>query len=144
MPRIPIAKSYICRYDSKAHGSWSVIEVPRRGREAGNAMSIEIDVLKRRRTPGLLAEPLFMAVWPPDVRREAAVGRLLLAYPEWRVLVRTDRKSVVSHVGIQRPRDHMDMGARCGPAGIGGRLDPPRTAGAAATPVLRSMPPSKP
>src|SRR5258705_4799155 len=46
-------------------------------------MSIEIDVLNGDASWPLV-EPLFKAVWPPDVVAKLPWGRFAFAYPEWR------------------------------------------------------------
>src|SRR5260370_26052779 len=73
----------ICRYDSKAHGPGPRSRFRGAGREAGNAMSIEIDVLNGDASWPLV-EPLFTAVWPPDVVAKLPWVRFAFAYPEWR------------------------------------------------------------
>ena len=83
-------------------------------------MSIEIDVLNGDASWPLV-EPLFTAVWPPDVVAKLPWGRFAFAYPEWRVLVRADSEAVVSHVGIQR-REITWNGRKMRAGGIGGVL----------------------
>jgi aminoglycoside 2'-N-acetyltransferase I len=83
-------------------------------------MSIEIDVLNGDASWPLV-EPLFKAVWPPDVIAKLPWGRFAFAYPEWRVLVRADPEGVVSHVGIQR-REITWNGRKMRAGGIGGVL----------------------
>ena len=83
-------------------------------------MSIEIDVLNGDASWPLV-EPLFKAVWPPDVIAKLPWGRFAFAYPEWRVLVRADPEGVVSHVGIQR-REIIWNGRKMRAGGIGGVL----------------------
>ena len=83
-------------------------------------MSIEIDVLNGDASWPLV-EPLFKAVWPPDVVEKLPWGRFAVAYPEWRVLVRADPEGVVSHVGIQR-REVTWNGRKIRAGGIGGVL----------------------
>jgi predicted acetyltransferase len=83
-------------------------------------MSIEIDVLNADASWPLV-EPLFKAVWPPDVVEKLPWGRLAFAHPEWRVLVRADSEGVVSHVGIQR-REMTWNGRKIRAGGIGGVL----------------------
>ena len=83
-------------------------------------MSIEIDVLNGDASWPLV-EPLFKAVWPPDIVAKLPWGRFAFAYPEWRVLVRADSEAVVSHVGIQR-REITWNGRKMRAGGIGGVL----------------------
>ncbi|HTF78634.1 MAG TPA: GNAT family N-acetyltransferase, partial [Bradyrhizobium sp.] len=83
-------------------------------------MSIEIDVLNGDASWPLV-EPLFKAVWPPDVIAKLPWGRFAFAHPEWRVLVRADPEGVVSHVGIQR-REVTWNGRKMRAGGIGGVL----------------------
>jgi len=81
-------------------------------------MSIEIDVLNGDAS-WPLAEPLFKAVWPPEVVEKLPWGRFAVAYPEWRVLVQSDEEGVISHVGIQR-REVTWNGRKMQAGGIGG------------------------
>jgi aminoglycoside 2'-N-acetyltransferase I len=83
-------------------------------------MSIEIDVLNGDASWPLV-EPLFKAVWPPDVVAKLPWGRFAFAHPEWRVLVRADPEGVISHVGIQR-REITWNGRKMRAGGIGGVL----------------------
>jgi aminoglycoside 2'-N-acetyltransferase I len=83
-------------------------------------MSIEIEVLNGDAS-WPMAKPLFDAVWPPDVVARLPWGRFAFSYPEWRVLVRADPESVVSHVGIQR-REVTWNGRKMRAGGIGGVL----------------------
>ncbi len=83
-------------------------------------MGIEIEVLSADAS-WPLAEPLFKAVWPPEVIEKLPWGRFVFAYPEWRVLVHSDPGAVVCHVGIQRREVRWNgRGVRAG--GIGGVL----------------------
>lgn len=83
-------------------------------------MSIEIDILNGDESWPLV-EPLFKAVWPPEVVEKLPWGRFAFAYPEWRVLVQSESEGVVSHVGIQR-REVKWNGRRMRAGGIGGVL----------------------
>lgn len=81
-------------------------------------MSIEIEVLNADAS-WPMAEPLFGAVWPPEVVEKLPWGRFVLAYPELRVLVEADPGGVVCHVGIQR-RDVTWNGRKVRVGGISG------------------------
>ena len=83
-------------------------------------MSIEIDVLNGD-ISWLMAEPLFNAVWPPDVVAKLPWGRFVSAYPELRVVIQADPGGVVCHVGIQR-REVTWNGRTVRAGGIGGVL----------------------
>jgi aminoglycoside 2'-N-acetyltransferase I len=83
-------------------------------------MSIEIDVLNGAASWPLV-EPLFKAVWPPDVVDKLPWGRFAFAVPEWRVLVQSEPEGVVSHVGIRR-REVTWNGRKMQAGGIGGLL----------------------
>ncbi len=83
-------------------------------------MSIEIEVLNGDQSWPLV-EPLFKAVWPPEIVEKLPWGRFAFAYPEWRVLVQSDAEGVVSHVGIQR-REVKWNGRKMRAGGIGGVL----------------------
>jgi aminoglycoside 2'-N-acetyltransferase I len=83
-------------------------------------MSIEIEVLNGAAS-WPMAEPLFSAVWPPDVVEKLPWGRFAFAHPEWRVLVQADPEGVVSHVGVQR-REVTWNGRKMRAGGIGGVL----------------------
>ena len=81
-------------------------------------MSIEIEVLNADAS-WPMAEPLFKAVWPPEVVEKLSWGRFVFAYPELRVLVQADPQGVVCHVGIQR-REVEWNGRKLRAGGIGG------------------------
>jgi len=95
-------------------------------------MSIEIDVLNGRRNPGLWQSRCSWRSGRLTSVARLPWGRFAFAYPEWRVLVRTDPESVGQPRRYPAPRDQHGMGARVRAGGIGGVLDPARTAGAAA------------
>src|SRR5258707_6989429 len=98
-------------------------------------MSIEIDVLNGDAS-WPLAEPLFKAVWPPEVVEKLPWGRFAVAYPEWRGLVQSDGEGVVDPLGIQPPEGPW-KGRKMQPGAVGGGLPPP---GKRAPGVLRLAP----
>jgi aminoglycoside 2'-N-acetyltransferase I len=81
-------------------------------------MSIEIDVLNGNEA-WPLAEPLFNAVWPPDVVAKLPWAGIVFAHAELRVLVQTETGEAVCHVGIYR-REIKWNGRRMRAGGIGG------------------------
>lgn len=83
-------------------------------------MSIEIDVLNGDAS-WPLAEPLYNAVWPPDVVEKLPWAGVVFAHAEWRVLVQADPEGVVCHVGIYR-REVKWNGRKIRAGGIGGVL----------------------
>src|SRR5580698_5307880 len=83
-------------------------------------MTIEIDVLNGD-TSWPLAEPLFNAVWPPEVVAKLSWADLVFAHAELRVLVQAEPEGVVCHVGIYR-RDITWNGRKMRAGGIGGVL----------------------
>jgi GNAT superfamily N-acetyltransferase len=86
--------------------------------EVNHRMSIEIEVLNGDAS-WPMAEPLYQAVWPPDVLNKLPWGHLVFAHAELRVLVLTEGDEVVCHVGIYR-RDITWNGRKMRAGGIGG------------------------
>ena len=65
------------------------------------------------------AQPLFAAVWPPEVLATLSWGRVVFAHAQQRVLVSNAAGELVCHVGIHlRPAKWTDSAVRIG--GIGG------------------------
>lgn len=62
-------------------------------------MSIEIDVLNGAAS-WPLAEPLFKAVWPPDVVKKLSWGHIKWANAELRVLIEAPEGGLACHAGI--------------------------------------------
>src|SRR5260370_36691026 len=93
-------------------------------------MRIEIDVLNGDAW-WPLAEPLFKAVWPPEVVEKLPWGRFAVAYPEWRGLVQSDEEGVGSHVGVPR-REGTRNGRKEPPGRDCGALTPEDKRGPAA------------
>lgn len=83
-------------------------------------MSIEIDVLNGD-TSWKMAEPLFNAVWPPDVVANLPWAGIVFAHADLRVLVQSEAQDVVCHVGVYR-REVTWNGRRMRAGGIGGVL----------------------
>jgi GNAT superfamily N-acetyltransferase len=83
-------------------------------------MSIEIDVLNGD-TSWPLAEPLFNAVWPPDVVARLAWAGIVFAHADLRVLVQAEPDCVACHVGLYR-REVKWNGRKVRAGGIGGVL----------------------
>ena len=81
-------------------------------------MSIEIDVLNGD-TSWPMAEPLFNAVWPPDVVQKLPWAGVVFAHADLRVLVQAEPEGVVCHVGIYR-REVTWNGRKVRAGGIGG------------------------
>ena len=83
-------------------------------------MSIEIDVLNGDAS-WPMAEPLFNAVWPPDVVAKLPWAGIVFAHADLRALVQTETEDVVCHVGIYR-REIKCNGRKIKAGGIGGVL----------------------
>jgi aminoglycoside 2'-N-acetyltransferase I len=81
-------------------------------------MTIEIDILNGN-TSWPLAEPLFNAVWPPEVAAKLPWADLVFAHADLRVLVQAEPRGVVCHVGIYR-REITWNGRKVRAGGIGG------------------------
>jgi aminoglycoside 2'-N-acetyltransferase I len=83
-------------------------------------MSIEIEVLNGDAS-WPLAEPLFNAVWPPDVVAKLPWAGIVFAHAELRVLVQDESENVLCHFGIHR-REITWNGRKLRAGGIGGVL----------------------
>jgi aminoglycoside 2'-N-acetyltransferase I len=83
-----------------------------------NVMSIEIEVLNGDAS-WPLAEPLFKAVWPPDVVAKLPWAGIVFAHADLRVLVQDEREDVLCHVGVYR-REITWNGRKLRAGGIGG------------------------
>ena len=83
-------------------------------------MSIEIDILNADAS-WKQAEPLFDAVWPPQVVAQLPWANIVFAHAELRVLVRDEAGDLVCHVGVFR-RDVTWNGRKMRAGGIGGVL----------------------
>ena len=83
-------------------------------------MSIEIDVLDGNQS-WPIAEPLFNAVWPPEIVAKLPWAGTVFAHAELRVLLQTETGEAVCHIGIYR-RDIEWNGRRMRAGGIGGVL----------------------
>jgi aminoglycoside 2'-N-acetyltransferase I len=81
-------------------------------------MTIEIDVLNGDAS-WPLAEPLFNAVWPPEVVAKLPWADIVFAHADLRVLVQAEPEGVVCHVGIYR-REVTWNGRKARAGGIGG------------------------
>ena len=81
-------------------------------------MSIEIEVLNGDAS-WPLAEPLFKAVWPPDVVAKLPWAGIVFAHADLRVLVQDETEDVLCHVGIYR-REITWNGRKLRAGGIGG------------------------
>ena len=81
-------------------------------------MTIEIDVLNGDAS-WPLAEPLYNAVWPPEVVAKLPWADLVFAHADLRVLVQAEPQGVVCHVGIYR-REVTWNGRKVRAGGIGG------------------------
>ena len=83
-------------------------------------MGIEIEVLNGDAS-WPQAEPLFAAVWPPQVVEKLPWAGIVFAHAELRVLVQDESGAVVCHVGLYRREAKWNgRGVRIG--GIGGVL----------------------
>jgi aminoglycoside 2'-N-acetyltransferase I len=83
-------------------------------------MSIEIEVLNGN-TSWPMAEPLFKAIWPPEVVEKLPWAGIVFAHAELRVLVQGETGDVVCHVGVYR-REVKWNGRNVRAGGIGGVL----------------------
>jgi aminoglycoside 2'-N-acetyltransferase I len=83
-------------------------------------MSIEIEVLNGNES-WPMAEPLFNAVWPPDVIAKLPWSGIVFAHAELRVLLQAEPEGVVCHVGLYR-REVKYNGRKMRAGGIGGVL----------------------
>jgi predicted acetyltransferase len=83
-------------------------------------MGIEIEVLNGDAS-WRLAEPLFNAVWPPQVLAQLPWADIVFAHPDLRVLVQNEAEEVLCHVGLYR-RQIIWNGHKIRAGGIGGVL----------------------
>ncbi len=83
-------------------------------------MSIEIDILNGDAS-WKEAEPLYNAIWPPEVVAELPWAGVVSAHADLRVLVKDETDEVVCHVGIYR-RELTWNGRKLRAGGIGGVL----------------------
>ena len=83
-------------------------------------MSIEIEVLNGGAS-WPLAEPLYDAVWPPEVVATLPWAGIVFAHADLRVLVLDESEEVLCHVGIYR-REVTWNGRKLRAGGIGGVL----------------------
>jgi aminoglycoside 2'-N-acetyltransferase I len=81
-------------------------------------MSIEIDVLNGRES-WPIAEPLYNAVWPPDVLEKLPWGQVQFAHADLRVLIEAPSGGLACHAGIYF-RNVIWNGRKFDAAGIGG------------------------
>jgi GNAT superfamily N-acetyltransferase len=82
-------------------------------------MSVEIEILSGDAS-WPLAEPLFNAVWPPEVVATLPWAGIVFAHAEFRVLIETE-DGVACHVGLYR-REATWNGRKVRIGGIGGVL----------------------
>jgi aminoglycoside 2'-N-acetyltransferase I len=87
-------------------------------RQGQEKMSIEIDILNGDASWPLV-EPLFDAVWPPEVLAKLPWGDVVFAHADLRVLVQSETDGPVCHVGIFR-REVIWNGRKMRAGGIGG------------------------
>ncbi len=83
-------------------------------------MSIEIDILNGDAS-WKEAEPLYNAIWPPEVVAKLPWAGVVSAHADLRVLVKDETDEVVCHVGIYRRELTWD-GRKLRAGGIGGVL----------------------
>jgi aminoglycoside 2'-N-acetyltransferase I len=83
-------------------------------------MGIEIDILNGDAS-WPMAQPLFNAVWPPEVVAKLPWAGKVFAHAELRVLVEDEAAGVVCHVGLYR-REITWNGRKVRAGGIGGVL----------------------
>jgi aminoglycoside 2'-N-acetyltransferase I len=81
-------------------------------------MSIEIDILNGDAAWSEV-EPLYQAIWPPEVVATSPWGGFAFAHANLRVLLRDEMGDVVCHVGIYR-RQATWNGRKVSIGGIGG------------------------
>src|ERR1700709_2401633 len=88
--------------------------------QGNERMSIEIEILNgdATRPP---AEPLFNAVWRPEVVATLPWAGIVFAHAELRVLIQDESEDVLCHVGIYR-REVTWNGRKFHAGGIGGVL----------------------
>jgi aminoglycoside 2'-N-acetyltransferase I len=83
-------------------------------------MSIEIDILNGDAAWSEV-EPLYHAIWPPEVVAKLPWANIVSAHADMRVLLRDGMDEVVCHVGIYR-REGTWNGRKVNIGGIGGVL----------------------
>jgi hypothetical protein len=83
-------------------------------------MSVEIEILNGNAS-WTLAEPLFHAIWPPEVLATLPWAGITFAHADLRVLVQDEAGDVVCHVGLYR-RVITWNGQKINVGGIGGVL----------------------
>jgi predicted acetyltransferase len=83
-------------------------------------MSVEIDILNGD-AAWKEAEPLYKAIWPPEIVAKLPWAGVVFAHADMRVLVRDESNDVVCHVGIYR-REVRWNGRKLSAGGIGGVL----------------------
>lgn len=83
-------------------------------------MSIEIDVLNGDAS-WPLAEPLYNAIWPPEVVAKLPWAGIVSAHADLRVLVQDEAGAVICHIGLYR-REITWNGRKLRAGGIGGVL----------------------
>lgn len=81
-------------------------------------MSIEIDVLNGDAS-WPMAEPLYNAVWPPEIVKTLPWGDVVFAHADLRVLIEAPSGGLACHVGIYF-RTATSNGRKCHIGGIGG------------------------
>ena len=86
-------------------------------------MSIEIDIVNGDAS-WPVAEPLFKAVWPPEVVATLPWATTTFAHAELRVLVEDDAQGLACHVGLYRREATWD-GRKVRIGGVGGVLTHP-------------------
>ena len=103
-------------------------------------MSIEIEVLNGDAS-WPQAEPLYNAVWPPEVVAKLPWADTVFAHADLRVLVQDEREDVLCHVGVYR-REVTWNGRKFRAGGIGGvitREESRRRGYASAATALKAM-----
>lgn len=83
-------------------------------------MGIEIDVLSGDAS-WKSVEPLFNAVWPPQIVAKLPWADIVFAHADLRVIVRNEADEIVCHVGLCR-REVIWNGRKMRAGGIGGVL----------------------
>ena len=88
--------------------------------ETAHEMSIEVDILNGD-AAWTEVEPLYQAIWPPEVIAKLPWAGIVSAHADLRVLLREEADEVVCHVGIYR-REAKWNGRKVMIGGIGGVL----------------------
>jgi hypothetical protein len=86
--------------------------------ETAHEMSIEIDILNGD-AAWTDVEPLYQAIWPPEVVAKLPWADVVSAHADLRVLLRDDADEVVCHVGIYRAASASNVFAIRRPNGAG-------------------------